>query len=200
MAIKIYVDQGHNPGNINAGAEGNGVVESEVTYWVGIYLAAFLFADPRFEVKVSRRFPDTVLGTDQASSLRIRVDEANAWPADYFISIHANANPNPDINGSEVYVYQRNTVAYDLAVDVLDSIVNIVKTKDNLVRTNPSLYVLRRTTMPAILVELGYLTNKEDAQKLLDDQFLFGLSIYIGILNYLELPYDSIPFLTTDEV
>ena len=33
-----------------------------------------------------------------------------------------------------------------------------------------------------------------------DDQFLFGLSIYIGILNYLELPYDSIPFLTTDEV
>ena len=200
MAIKIYVDQGHNPGNINAGAEGNGVVESEVTNWVGIYLAAFLFADPRFEVKVSRRFPDTVLGTDQASSLRARVEEANAWPADYFISIHANANPNPNINGSEVYVYQRNSVAYDLAVDVLDSIVNIVKTKDNLVRTNPSLYVLRRTNMPAILVELGYVTNEEDSQKLLDNQFLFGLSIYIGILNYLGLPYDSIPFLTTDEV
>ena len=87
-----------------------------------------------------------------------------------------------------------------MAVDVLDSIVNIVKTKDNLVRTNPSLYVLRRTNMPAILVELGYVTNEEDAQKLLDNQFLFGLSIYIGILNYLGLPYDSIPFLTTDEV
>ena len=151
-------------------------------------------------MKVSRRFPDTVLGTDQASSLRARVEEANAWPADYFISIHANANPNPNINGSEVYVYQRNSVAYDLAVDVLDSIVNIVKTKDNLVRTNPSLYVLRRTNMPAILVELGYVTNEEDSQKLLDNQFLFGLSIYIGILNYLGLPYDSIPFLTTDEV
>ena len=54
--------------------------------------------------------------------------------------------------------------------------------------------------MPAILVELGYVTNEEDAQKLLDNQFLFGLSIYIGILNYLGLPYDSIPFLTTDEV
>lgn len=200
MAIKIYVDQGHNPGNINAGAEGNGVVEAEVTYWVGIYLAAFLFADPRFEVKVSRRFPDTVLGIDQASSLRARVEEANAWPADYFISIHANSNPNPDINGSEVYVYQRNSVAFDLATDVLDSIVRIVKTKDNLVRTNPSLYVLRRTDMPAILVELGYISNVEDAQKLLDDQFLFGLSIYIGILNYLDLEYDSIPFLIDEEI
>ena len=56
MAVRIYVDQGHNPGNINAGASGNGVVESEVTYWVGIYLAGFLYADQRFEVKVSRPF------------------------------------------------------------------------------------------------------------------------------------------------
>ena len=113
MAVRIYVDQGHNPGNINAGASGNGVVESEVTYWVGIYLAGFLYADQRFEVKVSRPFPDTVLGYDQASSLRARVDEANAWPADYFVSIHVNSNPNPAINGSEVYVYRENSTAYD---------------------------------------------------------------------------------------
>ena len=51
MAINIYVDQGHNPGTINAGASGNGIIESEVTYWVGIYLAGFLYADPRFAVR-----------------------------------------------------------------------------------------------------------------------------------------------------
>lgn len=41
MAVRIYVDQGHNPGNINAGASGNGVVESEVTYigWESILQA-----------------------------------------------------------------------------------------------------------------------------------------------------------------
>ena len=54
MAIKIFVDQGHNPGNINAGASANGLVESEVTYWAGIYLAGFLRVDPRFEVMVSQ--------------------------------------------------------------------------------------------------------------------------------------------------
>ena len=71
--------------------------------------------------------------------------------------------------------------------DVLDSIVEVVGTRDNLVRVNPSLYVLRRTTMPAILVELGYLTNTADAEKLRDDQYAFAQGIYLGILRYFEL-------------
>lgn len=185
MAINIYIDQGHNPGNINAGASGNGVVESEVTYQVGMYLASLLYSDPRFEVRVSRRYPDTVLGFDQRSSLQLRVQQANDWPADYFISIHVNANINPEINGSEVYVHQKNTPSFWLAIEVLDSIVDVVGTKYNQVRENPSLFVLRETDMPAILVELAYLTNHEDAQKLLHEQFGFALAIYLGILNYL---------------
>lgn len=189
MAVKIYIDQGHNPGNINAGASGNGVVESEVTYRVGIYLAALLYANPNFEVRVSRPYPDTVLGYDQASSLQERVRQANEWPADYFISIHVNSNTNPAINGSEVYVYESNSDAYWLGSEVLDSIVEIVGTRYNQVRVNPSLYVLRRTTMPAILVELAYLSNVNDAEKLLHDQFAFAFAIYIGILKYLGLPY-----------
>lgn len=193
MAIKIYVDQGHNPGWINAGASGNGVVESEVTYWVGIYLAGFLYADSRFEVMVSRPFPNTVVGTDTTSSLRTRVEEANLWPADYFISIHVNSNPLPSLNGSEVYVYRAHSAAADLAADVLLSIVDMVGTRYNMVRLNPSLYVLRATTMPAILVELGYLTNEMDAKKLLDNQYLFAFAIYIGMLNYFGYSYAPFP-------
>lgn len=185
MAINIWIDQGHNPGNINAGASGNAVVEAEVTYQVGMYLASLLYADPRFEVRVSRRYPDSVIGFDQRSSLRLRVERANDWPANYFISIHVNANINPTINGSEVYVYQKRTPAYWLAIEVLDSVVDVVGTRYNQVRKNASLYVLRATTMPAILVELAYLTNTEDAQKLLNDQFGFASGIYRGILHYL---------------
>ena len=184
MAIKIFVDQGHNPGNINAGASANGLVESEVTYWAGIYLAGFLRVDPRFEVMVSRPYPDTVLGNDTPGSLRERVEMANEWPADYFISIHANANENPQINGSEVYVYERDSIAYDLAQKVLRSMVEVAGTKDNHVRVNPSLYVLRRTQMPAILVELAYLTNVEDADKLKCCLYGFSYGIYLGILDY----------------
>lgn len=186
MAIRIFIDQGHNPGTINAGASGNGLVEAEITYNVGSYLAEMLEADDRFEVMTSRTYPEQVLGFDTPSSLRERVTMANDWPADYFISIHVNANENPAINGSEVYVYQRFSRAYHLAEDVLESIVEVVGTKDNQVRINPTFYVLRMTTMPAILVELAYLTNPEDAQLLASDQYEFAQGIYLGILRYFE--------------
>ncbi|MEG2507768.1 MAG: N-acetylmuramoyl-L-alanine amidase [Longicatena sp.] len=187
MSIKIYIDQGHNRGTINAGAQGNGVLEADVNYQVGIYLAQLLAENSNFEVKVSRLFIDSVVGYDTKSSLQTRVDEANDWHADYFISIHTNANENPSIQGSEVYVYKELSQSYYLGEDVLEGIVMLVGTKNNQVRINPTLYVLRKTMMPSILVELAYLTNPSDAQKLLNDQYIFAQGMYQGILWYFDL-------------
>lgn len=184
MPIRIFVDQGHNPQGVNAGAEGNGLREQDVTYNVGVYLAELLRADPRFEVRLSRNSPTDSLGTSNATSLQARVNMANSWPANYFVSIHCNANPNPAIHGSEVYVYREGTQSYWLAQHILRSVVEQVGTRDNGVRVNSSLYVLRRTNMPAVLVELGYLTNSADAMKLRDDQRGFARGIYYGLLSY----------------
>lgn len=185
MAIRIYVDQGHNPaGNVNAGAVGNGLYEGEITYNVGAYLADILDSDGRFLVRTSRNTPTEVLGNSNATSLAARVREANEWPADYFISIHVNASTNPSANGSEVYVYREGTEAANLAAYILDAIVTLVGTRDNGVRENPSLYVLRRTAMPAVLVELAYISNTSDAVKLRNDQYEFAYAIYIGLLRY----------------
>lgn len=189
MAIKIFVDQGHNPtGSHNAGAVGFGLYEQDITYNVGVYLADLLSADPRFEVRLSRNTPEEVLGTSNATSLEARVQMANSWPANYFISIHCNANVNPAINGTEVYVYQDYTQAYYLAEHILESVVQVVGTKDNGVRVNSSLYVLRRTSMPAVLVELAYLSNYSDMLLLRDNQYAFAVGIYLGLLSYLDLP------------
>ncbi len=187
MAIKIYIDQGHNPSGANTGAEGFGVYEQDVTYQVGVYLAELLNANTNFEARLSRNTPEEVLGTTNAESLAQRVREANAWPADYFLSIHANANVNPDIRGTEMYVYRAFTIGYDLAVDIMRGIVNTVGTKNNGVRVNPSLYVLRRTNMPAVLIELAYLTNYEDNQLLQTRQRGFAEGIYAGLLDYFSL-------------
>jgi N-acetylmuramoyl-L-alanine amidase len=184
MAIKIFIDQGHNPDATNAGAEGFGLREQDVTYNVGMHLANLLNADPRFDARTSRTSPTQVIGYNQTSSLQQRVYMANSWPADYFISIHANASENPSLNGTEVYVYREGSEAYYFAEYILNSIVNIVGTRNNLVRVNPSLYVLRRTAMPSMLVELAYITNYQDAQNLRDNQYLFAYAIYRGILDY----------------
>lgn len=192
MPIRIFIDQGHNPGTINAGAYANGLYEQEITYNVGIYLAGLLSANPNFDVRVSRPLPTSVVGYDTPSSLAMRVNMANSWPADYFISIHANYNPNPAINGSEIYVYRQPSEAYSMAEGVLQTMVDYVGTKYNQVRVNPTLYVLRKTTMPALLIELGYLTNPSDAEKLRNDQFAFAYGIYIGLLRYFGLDTNEV--------
>lgn len=188
LAIRIFIDQGHNPSGFNAGAEGFGLSEQDITFNVGAYLSDILSADYRFEARTSRTYPEEILGTTTNESLRARVQAADAWPADYFISIHCNSNVNPAINGTEAYVYEAYSEAYYLGIDIVAEIVRRVGTKNNQVRINPGLYVLRKTNMPAVLVELAYLSNEQDAIKLRDDQYQFAYGIYVGLLNYLGLP------------
>ena len=100
-------------------------------YQVGIYLANLLNNDARFEARLSRPTESTVLGTNNSTSLAERVRMANEWPANYFISIHCNSNPNPAVNGTEIYIYQYGTQANWLAQRVMDGIVENVGTNNN---------------------------------------------------------------------
>ncbi len=187
MAIKIFIDQGHNPENPNAGAEANGVREQDVTYEVGIRLAELLRANPNFEVRLSRNSPEEQLGTSNATSLAARVNAANSWGADYFISLHCNASTNTEASGSEVYVYSETSPAFPLGEAILVGLQNATGLRNRGMRINPGLYVLRRTQMPALLVEMGYLTNPGDAALLLSDPQAFARGIYNGMLSYFQL-------------
>ena len=184
MAIRIFIDQGHNPHSVNAGAEGFGMREQDITYNVGMYLADILRRDSRFEVRTSRTSPEQILGTTNATSLAARVNMANEWPANYFISIHTNANVNPNINGTEVYVYQSYTQSYYFGEHILNAIVRSLGTKNNGLIVRPGLFVLKRTKMPAVLVELAYISNYADSQKLRNQQYQFAQAMYEGILTY----------------
>ena len=83
--IKIYIDQGHNPSGFNTGAEGNGYYEQDITYEIGRRLYNLLLSNPEFEPRLSRPTPETVLGTNNSTSLVERVNQANSWGADIFI-------------------------------------------------------------------------------------------------------------------
>ena len=190
--IRIFIDQGHNPQNPNSGAEANGVREQDINYRVGKDLENLLLTNGNFDVQVSRPTPETQLGNNQTtssvSSLRTRVQAANQWGADYFISLHCNANPNPQANGSEAYVYQRRGEAYPFAENILFEMTKTTGLRNRGVMINPALYVLRRTMMPAVLVEMGFITNPEEAQLLESQPGLFAEGIYRGILRYFGLP------------
>ena len=187
MAIKVYIDQGHNPSPPNSGAEGNGYREKDITYEVGIRLAQLLRENGNFDVRLSRPTRQTQLGTSNASSLSARVNEANGWGADYFVSIHTNASVSPKANGTEVLVYSRNSASYNLAEDILRELTEITGFDNRGVKLRPGLYVLRKTNMPAVLVELGFISNAYEANFMANNPQLFAQGIYQGILDYLSL-------------
>ena len=188
MAIKIYIDQGHNPRSYNTGAEGNGYFEQDITYRIGIILNGYFKDNPNFEARLSRPTPETILGTSNTTSLTERVREANAWGADLFVSLHTNASVNPTANGAECLIYSYNaTEAVAVSEDILEQMTLITGVRDRGIVERPGLYVLRRTAMPATVVEMGFITNTSDAELMANSPNLFALGIYRGILRYYGL-------------
>lgn len=126
---------------------------------------------------------------DTYPSLQDRVDFTNANYGEIFVSIHVNSAANTSALGTETYyaistgdMYQEDI---DLAKFVNTQIVNNLNMKNRGVKEE-QYYVIRNTIIPAILVELGFLTNDEDRAKMTNDQYveLFAESIYKGISEY----------------
>lgn len=188
MSIKIYIDQGHNPRDFNTGAEGNGLYEQDITYDIGRRLYALVSTNPAFEARLSRPAEDTVLGTNNSSSLVTRVRQANSWGADLFLSLHTNAALNTAATGSEALIYSLDSsVAREVAEDILEELNRYTGLRNRGIVERPGLYVLKRTAMPAVLVELGFITNPEDAELMSGSPQLFARGIYAGLLKYYGL-------------
>lgn len=187
MAIKIFIDQGHNPENPNAGAEAAGIREQDINYEVGIRLANLLNADPNFTARTSRTYPEEQLGSTTMESLAARVNMANSWGANYFISLHCNASDITSASGSEAYVYRLSSEAAYLAEYLLAGLNSATGLANRGVFANTGLYVLRRTYMPAALVELGFITNDYDRWLLTSDPESFARGLYMGLLSYFGL-------------
>lgn len=187
MAIKIFIDQGHNPQNPNAGAEAGGVREQDITYEVGIRLADLLNANPNFEARTSRTYPEEQLGTSTTTSLAARVNAANSWGANYFISIHCNASNILEASGSEAYVYRLDSEAAVLGEYLLIGLENATGLSNRGVMQNSGLYVLRHTYMPAVLMEIGFITNEYDRYLMTTDPESFARGLYNGLLSYFGL-------------
>lgn len=187
MAIKIFIDQGHNPGNPNAGAEGNGLREQDITYEVGRILGELLTENGNFEVKLSRNSPTEILGTSNAASLAARTNAANEWGADYFISVHADASDYPSATGTQAFVFSDASASRQLALDMTAGISRETGIVDRGVSARPSLWVLRKSRMPATLVEIGFITNPAEAALMEDSPELFARGMYEGIVEFFGL-------------
>ncbi len=192
--IKIYIDQGHNPfspthppsWNTGASNEELGLYEQDLTYEIGIILAELLAQDDRFEVRLSRPTADTILGTDNDSALDFRVNDAAAWGADYFISLHTNSYDDPSVDGIEVYTATAEGEQYELGKKLLSGLLASTQLDSRGMKNGAHLRVLKNATMPAVLVEMGFISSTKDATLLDSSPELFAQGIYDGIQAYFD--------------
>lgn len=105
--------------------------------------------------------------------LATRTNIANLWPADVYVSIHANANTGQwgDWTGIETYVYTTwPKESTELAKVVHAKLIKATGMRDRGVKAK-DLHVLRETKMPAILVECGFMDSRIDFPKLMSDEY-----------------------------
>jgi N-acetylmuramoyl-L-alanine amidase len=164
--------------------------EQDLTFCIGILLAELLQADGRFEVCLSRPDESTVLGSDTASSLAARVNGAAEFQADYFVSLHVNAYTEDTANGIEVFVPAGDRESYAFGHAMLRGMVEATSLNNRGMKQSDELYVLKNTEMPAVLLEMGFISNAEDAALLSEHPELFAQGIYHGIVEYFE-PADT---------
>jgi len=176
--VMVMIDPGHggaDPGAIGIG----GLQEKGVVIAVSQQVAAILRSQGVM-VQMTRQ-------GDQTVDLQPRVDMAEAADATLFVSIHANAvnMQRPDVNGLETYYYSDRGAG--LATVLHRRVLNTMAMNDRGVR-QARFFVLRRTSMPAALIEIGFVTGATDAPKLKDPnwQTQMGQAIAAGILDYIR--------------
>lgn len=184
--MKIFIDPGH--GGPDPGAVGNGVTEEAVNLNVSLELARLL-RQAGYSVMVYRTTSSENVLENKNADLRNRASMANEWGADYFISIHTNSSENTNAQGVEAYVYRLGGAAERLGKSITNAVSEELGSRNRGVM-QANFAVLRRTRMPAVLVELGYLTNSTEALNLNSPawQRAAARAIFNGIVSDIGLP------------
>lgn len=171
---KIVIDAGH--GGKDSGAVGNSLKEKDINLRVTLKVGKEL-ENLGYEVIYTRK-------TDLFLELHQRANIANQSNADAFVSIHINAAENITAQGYETFSYPTSAKGARLAKDIHDSIIREKLYTKNRGTKTANFAVLRQTKMSATLLELGFITNKEDSKLIVSKEDEFVGAIVKGINKY----------------
>lgn len=185
--VVIVVDAGH--GGRDPGATRNGNREKDITIDVAKRVQSLL-ANQGYTVIMTRT-------SDKAVNIMDRPKIANEADAHVFLSIHANSSLNPDAEGIESLYAPRDltSVKYDAQYPFVKAVhtelINATGMFDRGIKQRPDLIVLKHTEMPAVLVELGFMSNERDMELLKTDSYKQACAegISAGIAKYVRDTY-----------
>lgn len=192
-APKIILDAGH--GGFDGGAVAlDGTVEKDINLKICLTLAEFLRFSG-YDVIMTRSGDNSTDNIDsdkiasrKKSDLKNRLELMNENPDAVFVSIHLNKFTTSTASGSQVFYSGAKEESQVLGEKIQSAIVKLLQPENTRVnkKATTSTYLLYNATVPAVLVECGFLSNANDLQKLKDEVYQreMAFSIFCGITQY----------------
>ena len=187
----VVIDAGHggdDPGKVGI----NGAKEKDINLVIAEKVKKYLEANDIHVVMT--READEGLYDSGASNKKVQdmkkrialIDETNP---DVTVSIHQNSYPEEYVHGAQVFYYTGSISGQRLAESIQKQLVSKVDSENKRqVKANDSYYLLKKTGIPIVIVECGFLSNREEAEKLCDAEYQeqVAWAVHMGILQYLN--------------
>lgn len=190
----IVIDAGH--GVPDEGAQSsNGISEAETNLNIALKLQNLLEQSgatvilTRSDENAIYEIDSQTLKEKKISDLKNRVKIGNESSADIFVSIHLNKIPQQQYFGWQTFFRTGDENSIKLAKLIQNNLNESIETENNRVAMKlDTVYIMKKVEIPITIVECGFLSNQEEEQKLLDDNYQNRLAwgIYSGIMDYFK--------------
>ncbi|UJF33714.1 N-acetylmuramoyl-L-alanine amidase CwlD [Paenibacillus hexagrammi] len=188
----IALDAGH--GGPDGGASSkDGVIEKDINLAITLYLRDYLQQSGAVVVMTREEdkdlaSPDTKgYSKRKTEDLHNRADYIIDKKADLFLSVHLNSIPSAKWRGAQTFYYPNNPNNPNLAALIQGELVKNLENTDRVAKqADKTVYLLKSLDIPSALIEVGFLSNPEEAKLLSNEKYQqkIAASIYQGILRY----------------
>lgn len=181
----VVVDSGHggeDPGKIGV----NGALEKDINLAIGKMLKEELEKE-NIQVVLTRD-KDEMLAGSKSEDMKERVKIMNDAKPVLVVSVHQNSYVTEQESGAQVFYYSNSEKGKVLALDLQENLKKLDTSNRREAKANDTYYILRHTEVPTVIVECGFLSNWEEAEKLTTEVYQQELALAVcdGILQYIR--------------
>lgn len=187
----IIIDPGH--GGEDGGAATDNIVEKNINLEISKKLN-YIFKASGFNVKMTRNSDKminsygTSLRERKVSDMKNRLSMYNSSENNIVVSIHQNKFPQEKYNGTQIFYSTNNKNSQILADNIKTNVKNLLQ-PDNEREIKPAdrnIYLLYNSKVPSVIVECGFISNYNDAEKLQNNEYQNKLvfAIFSGVMEY----------------
>lgn len=170
---EVVVDVGHggsDPGKIGV----NDRSEKDINLEIALKLKKCMEKE-NISVILTRETDEEVekgaSGNKKIVDMKARVAMINAIKPKLMVSIHQNSYPGEEIKGAQVFFYSHSEKGEEMAKTMQQALLAVDPGNHRQAKANDTYYLLKRTEVPSIIVECGFLSNWEEAQKLAEESY-----------------------------